>query len=199
MLNQLHYEKKLFAQIAEEDENAFRELYNGYFQRLSLYIFKFCKSTNATEDVLQEVFMKLWSSRALLIQVEIPEAFILAVARNTTVDWLRKLSKQTTLIEDLKSQLQENDNDAENKMSVDSLESLIAAALQQLSPQKQKVFQLSKIVGLTHDEIAQELQLSKSTVKNHLSETLNYIKKQILPGISSKNVLFLMWLSSILR
>jgi RNA polymerase sigma factor (sigma-70 family) len=82
---------------------------------------------------------------------------------------------------------------------VDSLEKLIAAALQQLSPQKQKVFQLSKTVGLRHDEIAEEMNLSKSTVKNHLSETLNHIRKQILPGNSSENVLLLLWLSSFLQ
>lgn len=199
MLNQLHTEKMLLALIAQGDENAFRELYDAYSPRLSLYVFKFCKSTTATEDVLQEVFMKIWAIRAGLNQVDIPEAFILSIARNTTIDWLRKMSKQTSLIEDLKNQLQQYDTDAENKMSVDSLEKLIASALQQLSPQKQKVFQLSKNIGLTHDEIAEEMNLSKSTVKNHLSETLNHIRKQILPGNSSENVLLLLWLSSFLQ
>jgi RNA polymerase sigma-70 factor (family 1) len=192
--NPSHNEKMLLALIAQGDENAFRELYDHYFSRLSSYVFKLCKSTYITEDVLQEVFMKLWTSRSVLIQVEIPEAFILSIAKNTTVDWLRKLSKRTTLIDDLKNQ---DSNDAESKMSVDSLQSLIATALSQLSREKQKVFHLSKYIGLSHDEIAHELRLSKSTVKNHLSETIKYIKKNIQPGISLKAILLLALLSFI--
>lgn len=195
--NPSHNEKMLLALIAQGDENAFRELYDQYFSRLSSYVFKLCKSTYITEDVLQEVFMKLWTSRSVLSQVEIPEAFILSIAKNTTVDWLRKLSKRTTLIDDLKNQVQEYSNDAESKMSVESLQSLIASALSQLSREKQKVFHLSKYIGLSHDEIAHELRLSKSTVKNHLSETIKYIKKNIQPGISLKAILLLALLSFI--
>lgn len=184
-----HNEKMLLALIAQGDENAFRQLYDQYFSRLSSYVFKLCKSTYITEDVLQEVFIKLWTSRSVLSQVEIPEAFILSIAKNTTVDWLRKLSKRTSLIADLKNQVQEYSNDAECKMDLDSLQSLIASAVSQLSREKQKVFHLSKIRGLSHDEIAHELQLSKSTVKNHISETIKYIKKNIQPGITIKAIL----------
>lgn len=184
-----HNEKMLLALIAQGDENAFRQLYDQYFSRLSSYVFKLCKSTYITEDVLQEVFIKLWTSRSVLSQVEIPEAFILSIAKNTTIDWLRKLSKRTSLIADLKSQVQEYSNDAECKMDLDSLQSLIASAVSQLSREKQKVFHLSKIRGLSHDEIAHELQLSKSTVKNHISETIKYIKKNIQPGITIKAIL----------
>lgn len=184
-----HNEKMLLALIAQGDENAFRQLYDQYFSRLSSYVFKLCKSTYITEDVLQEVFIKLWTSRSVLSQVEIPEAFILSIAKNTTVDWLRKLSKRTSLIADLKNQVQEYNNDAECKMDLDSLQSLIASAVSQLSREKQKVFHLSKIRGLSHDEIAHELHLSKSTVKNHISETIKYIKKNIQPGIPIKAIL----------
>jgi RNA polymerase sigma-70 factor (family 1) len=195
--NPSHNEKLLLSLIAQGDENAFRELYDQYFLRLSSYVFKLCKSTYITEDVLQEVFMKLWISRSVLSQVEVPEAFILSIAKNSTVDWLRKLSKRTTLIDDLKNQVQEYSNDTESKMSVESLQSLIASALSQLSREKQKVFHLSKYIGLSHDEIAHELRLSKSTVKNHLSETIKYIKKSIQPGIPLKAIILLALLSFI--
>jgi RNA polymerase sigma-70 factor (family 1) len=177
----IYTDQKLLSLIAKGNEKAFKVLYEEYFSRLSAYVFKFCKSTSLTEDVLQEVFMKLWVNRLALIDVEVPEAYILFIAKNTTIDWLRKLAGQTTLIVDLAlvSQKEECGNEAEDKMSVDRLENLIATALSQLSGQKQKVFQLSKIEGLSHDEIASELHLSKSTVKNHLSETMKYIRSQI--------------------
>lgn len=187
----IHDDRMLLALIAKGDENAFKDLYNQYFTRLSAYVFKLCKSTTITEDVLQEVFIKIWASRSVCANIEIPEAYILSIAKNATIDWLRKLSRQTTLIADLSTQIQEHGNNVENKMSLDSLESVIASALSQLSGQKQKVFQLSKIIGLSHDEIADELQLSKSTVKNHLSETIKFIRKQIHPGVPSELLIFI--------
>lgn len=190
-------DKLLLDRIAKGDEKAFKELYDQYFTRLSSYIFKLCKSSYITEDVLQEVFIKLWTCRSVINQVDSAEAFILSITKNTTVDWLRKLSKRTSLIADLKIQVQEYNNDAESKMNLDSLQTLIASALGQLSPEKQRVFYLSKTRGLSHDEIASELHLSKSTVKNHLSETIKYIRKNILPSIPFKAILLIVLLFSL--
>lgn len=192
----LDNEQRLFALIAKGNEKAFKILYDEYFIRLSAYVFKFCKSASLTEDVLQEVFMKLWVNRSALNDVEIPEAYILSIAKNTTIDWLRKLARQTTLVVDLTAQIEECGNEAENKMSVDTLESLIAVALSQLSEQKQKVYQLSKIEYLSHDEIAAKLHLSKSTVKNHLSETMKHVRRQIQSSVPSEVLLLLVLLSS---
>ena len=140
--------------------------------------------------------MKLWVNRSALNDIEVPEAYILSIAKNTTIDWLRKLARQTTLVVDLAAQIEECGNEAEIKMSVDTLESLIAVALSQLSEQKQKVFQLSKIEGLSHDEIVAKLHLSKSTVKNHLSETLKHVRREIQSRVPSEVLLLLVLLSS---
>jgi RNA polymerase sigma-70 factor (ECF subfamily) len=175
----LYNEQQLFALITKGDERAFRVLYDTYFIRLSAYVFKLCKSASVTEEVLQEVFMKLWVNRSGLGHIEVPEAYIVSIAKNTTISWLRKLARQTNLVADLTALVEEQSNEAEDKMSVSALESLIATALSRLSEQKQKVFHLSKVEGKSHDEIAAELHLSKSTVKNHLSETLKHIRVEI--------------------
>lgn len=182
-------EKMLLALISKGDETAFRELYDQYFARVSSYIFTLTKSTFLTEDVIQEVFIKLWTTRSVLIHVESCEAYILSIAKYTTIDWLRKLSRQTNLIADLQHQVHENPHEADLKMNLDSLQHIINSALSQLSPEKQIVFKLSKVRGLSHDEIAHELHLSKSTVKNHLSETLRHIRKNILSRITLKSIL----------
>jgi len=195
----LNNEQRLFSLIAKGNEKAFKILYDKYFTRLSAYVFKLCKSGSLTEDVLQEVFMKIWVNRSALTDVEVPEAYILSITKNTTIDWLRKLARRTTLIADLSAQIDAcSSNDAEDKMSVEMIENLIATALSQLSEQKQKVYQLSKVECLSHDEIASELHLSKSTVKNHLSETMQLIRMQIKSNVPSEVLLFLTMLSSFL-
>ncbi len=190
----LYNERRLFALIARGNEKAFRIVYDAYFTRLSAYVFKLCKSTYLTEEVLQEVFMKLWASRSVLNQVEVPEAYILCIAKNTAVDWLRKLARQTSLMTDLMAGIEEQSNAAENKMNGEALERLITKALSQLSGQKQQVFQLSKVEGLSHDEIASKLHLSKSTVKNHLSETVRWLRARVHSGIPSEMLLFVVLL-----
>ena len=169
----------LLKEIARGNDKAFRTLYDASFDHISAYIFKLCKSTAATEEIVQEIFLNLWVNRAALADVEVPEAYIFTIARNKTIDFLRRLAKETRLINTLSVQLQQPDNNIDDKLNREELQRIIEEALSQLSPQKNQVFRLSKQEGLSHDEIAARLGLSKSTVKNHLSETLKHIREHI--------------------
>jgi len=170
-------EKALLLKISEDDENAFRTLYDIYFHRLSVYIFKLCKSDTATEEIVQDVFIKIWEYRSSLASIDTPEAYIFSMARNKTIDLLRKLARETGLIGVLKAHLELSNNEIEDKLNLADLRRLIDEALEPLSDQKKRIFHLSGNEGLEHDEIAQIMQLSKSTVKNHLSQTLQHIRE----------------------
>lgn len=170
-------EKTLLLKISEGDEDAFRTLYDIYFHRLSVYIFKLCKSDTATEEIVQDIFIKIWEYRSSLASVETPEAYIFSMARNKTIDFLRKLAKETGLICVLKAHLELSNNEIEDKLNFTDLRRLIDEALAPLSDQKKRIFHLSRNEGLEHDEIAQVMQLSKSTVKNHLSQTLQHLRE----------------------
>jgi RNA polymerase sigma-19 factor, ECF subfamily len=169
----------LLKEVAKGNEKAFRTLYDACFNQLSAYIFKLCKSPAATEEIVQEIFLKLWLNRVALTNVDAPEAYIFSMARNKTIDYLRKLAKETQLITALSIQLQEYNNNIDDKLNISELQLIIEEALSQLSPQKIQIFRLSKQEGLSHDEIANKMQLSKSTVKNHLSETLKHVREHI--------------------
>lgn len=176
----MSYEEVLLLQdVARGNEKAFRTLYDAYFNHLSAYIFKLCKSKAATEEIVQEIFVKLWVNRALLTDVAILDAYIFTMARNKTIDHLRRLAKETRLISVLSAQASGHNNDIEDKLNASALQLLIEEALEQLSEQKRKIFHLSRHEGLSHDEIAEIMQLSKSTVKNHLSETLKHVRDHI--------------------
>jgi RNA polymerase sigma-70 factor (family 1) len=179
------YEEKLLLQeVSAGAEKAFRELYDAYFHRLSVYIFKFCKSSAVTEEIIQDVFLKIWLNRAQLGAVGSVEAYILAIARNKTIDHLRRLAKESSLIRDLAMQLQTDSNSGEKEMDAEDIKAIVTTALASLSPQKGEIFRLSKDEGLNHDEISRVMRLSKSTVKNHLSETLRHLRRHLaLPGI----------------
>ena len=172
-------ERRLLKEIAKGNERAFRTLYDAYFPQLSAFTFKLCKSGPATEEIVQDVFVKLWVNRQSLPQLESPEAYMFSMARNRTIDHLRRLIRETDLMEVLASELSSGSNDIEERLDARELHRLIEEALFQLSDQKKIIFRLSKDKGLSHDQIAEIMKLSKSTVKNHLSETLRHIREHL--------------------
>jgi RNA polymerase sigma-70 factor (ECF subfamily) len=189
----LSYEDKLLLkEVSAGNELAFRALYDAYFNHLAAYIFKLCKSKAITEEIVQEIFVKLWVNRALLTDIAILDAYIFTMARNKTIDHLRRLAKETRLISVLSAQLPEYDNNIEERLNATALQLLIEEALEPLSPQKKQIFHLSRNEGLTHDEIAEIMQLSKSTVKNHLSETLKHVRDHISQQ-PNPGALLLLW------
>ena len=187
-------EKHLLKQISKGDEKAFRVLYDAYFNHLSAFIFKICKSTEVTEEIIQDVFVRLWVRRHSLSQIDSPEAYIFSMARNKTIDYLRRLVRDTHLVELLTGQLLTDSNDTEEQLNAKELRDLIEEALSGLSEQKKKIFHLSKEEGLSHDQIAEVMHLSKSTVKNHLSETLHHIRGHLRqhPNSEATLVIFLL-------
>jgi len=92
------------------------------------------------------------------------------------MDHLRKLATEAKLLDQVWLQISKVQNSTEEQLNAKESQELIHQALVQLSPQKQKIFQLSRYEGLNHEQIADHLSLSKSTVKNHIVETLRHIK-----------------------
>jgi len=190
-------EKRLLKQISKGDEKAFRALYDAYFNHLSAFVFSMCKSPEATEEIVQDIFIKLWINRHSLSQFDSPEAYIFSMARNRTIDYMRRLAKDTNLMSVLAADLSTGNNDIEERMNAKELRRLIEEALGQLSAQKQTIFQLSRDEGLSHDQIAEMMQLSKSTVKNHLSETLRHIREHLSQQPNSEATLLVLLLLSL--
>lgn len=190
-------ENLLLKEVSDGNEKAFRSLYDLYFNRLSAYIFKLCKSETTTEEIVQDIFIKLWVDRAGLGGIAAPEPYIFSMARNKTIDHLRRLSRETNLINTLRGQLQAAGNDIEDKLAVGELKRLIEEALASLSGQKKRIFQLSRNEGLSLDEIATIMNLSKSTVKNHLSETLRHVRDHLRHHPNSEALLIVLALASL--
>lgn len=178
--NYFESDSDILKRIAMDDEHAFQILYDKNFDRIAKFTYKICKSDTVTEEIVQDVFCKLWLNRNAISHVNNIEAYLFSIARNKTIDFLRRLALETNIINNLSIQLTEADNAVNEKLDADSLLALINEALSGLSVQKRQIFELSKIQGFNHDEVAEKMQLSKSTVKNHLSETLKHLRKYIL-------------------
>ena len=172
-------EQDLFRQISEGNRNAFRELFDLYNRRLITFIYRLTKSETIAAELVQDIFVKLWVRHAELAEVNNVQAYLFTMASNRTIDHLRKVSAESRMIANLWARIAKFQESTEEAINAKECNDLINQAVVQLSPQKQKIFRLSRYEGLNHEEIASQLRLSRSTVKNHLVDTLRHIKTYI--------------------
>ncbi|HEX9513846.1 MAG TPA: RNA polymerase sigma-70 factor [Puia sp.] len=160
--------------VIKDDE--FKQLFDTYKNRLYGYVLAIAHSKYVAEEITQEIFIKLWLCRDILHQVDNLEGYIFTIARNKTLNHLRKAAHNVKLLHELQGLAAPENNNVEERSLVAEYDTLIRDALTQLSPQRRLVFQLSRYQGLNHEEIALQLKLSRHTVKNHMVEALRFIR-----------------------
>ena len=177
----LYDERILLQQVAKGDVKAFRILFDTYRNKLYAYIFGFVKSGQVAEELVMDVFMKLWTGKELVVQIENFDGFLFRVAHNKTIDFLRSVAKNPDFQELLWDEMQlVSDAFADNTLLSREYEDKVREAISLLSPQRKKIYQLSREMDLTHDEIAARLNLSKSTVNNHMVEARQFIRNYLV-------------------
>ncbi|MBO9153698.1 RNA polymerase sigma-70 factor [Chitinophaga sp. GCM10012297] len=175
---------ELIKQVTQDHEPAFNELFARYRNRLHAYLVKVCKSPETAEEIVLDIFVKIWNGRINMGKVENMEAFLFTVARNKALDFLRQVKKSRQKQEALWERMQGNTaGSADQRLLLENLESGIRDAAAGLSPQRKMVFLLSRDHHLTYEQIAEKLQLSSNTVRNHLSAALQVIRAHISPGL----------------
>lgn len=175
-------QKKLIDLLKEGDRSAFRAIFDLYQKRLYAFIFSITKSHYSAEELLQEVFIKLWQEKENINTSLSFNAFVYTIARNLTYNHLRKAANQ----ENLKQELWRNIshlNDVENQLIFSEYEDILEDILKSIPQKKRSIFILSRQEGKTNQEIADLLGISQKTVKNNLWETLKTIKSQLQPHL----------------
>ena len=161
----LHNEKAVLLQVAQGDEQAFRLLFGAYHQPLALHVYRLTESAELTEEIVQDVFLKIWMSREALAEVHQFSAYLFVVSKNHTLNALRTIARERVRQRAWAQDTQAADA-AEDKQGY--YYSLIDKAIQQLPPQQQKVYLLSRHERLKHREIASRMGISPETVKKYM-------------------------------
>ena len=173
----MYTETELLKAIASGNEAAFNVLFEKYRTKLYGYIFTISKSKEATEEILIDVFLKLWMGKEMLEEIENLDAFLGKMAHNKAIDYLR-MSSRAAKNEKLSRQelFPAIETETDYKLREGECQLLLNKAIDQLSPQRKNVFMLSRQQEFTYDEIASELNLSRNTVRNTMAETLKFFK-----------------------
>ena len=168
----------LASRLRNDDINAFNSLYWEYHAAVYANVLKLIRDPAIAEDIVQEVFVTLWGKRHKIDPDQDIAGWLFVISHHKTVDQLKRKLKQALVQKDLSIFKDDHSIIVNTDLKEEQLNA-IEEAMDQLSPQKRKVFELCKVQGRTYKKAAEELHISKYTVKEYLSEALVSIKKYI--------------------
>jgi RNA polymerase sigma-70 factor (ECF subfamily) len=187
-------DKQLFSLIAGGDEGAFTQLFHRYTPRLRPFIFGIVKVDAIAEEILQEVFLKVWTGRENLLYVNEPNAWMYRVASNLSIEQLRRQATEYKFLKHSLGEAGRNSDEILQRLSARELQELIHEAVEQLPDKRREIYLLTREEGLSHREIAAHFNLSVQTVKNQVTSAVKSIQEHILKskGIYIPGVLLMM-------
>ncbi|MBO9632912.1 MAG: sigma-70 family RNA polymerase sigma factor [Chitinophagaceae bacterium] len=179
MAAELKNEKDLLLRIADGDENAFAELFHFYTSRLHLHIAHLMRSTSVSEEIIQETFLRVWLNRDQLPDIEYPRAWIFSIASNICFNHLRQQIRQEKHLRALAGNAADSHDELPVLTELKEIRVAIHDAVDHLSGQRRLIWQLYRDQGLKQSEIASQLNISVSTVKNTIAQSLEFIRKHM--------------------
>ncbi|MFN0293662.1 RNA polymerase sigma factor [Pedobacter helvus] len=165
--------------LCSGDETAFSRVYEQFSGQVYRLAFRFLKSKELSEEIVQETFIKLWVNRSKLEVEGNLWLYLYVLAKRLCLNELRKVSHSEELFAKLLIDTKDASNQTEEEIVAADLEKFTTSLLNKLPSQQQIVFKLSRVDGLTHQQIANQLQISSNTVKNHMTAALKTIKSNL--------------------
>lgn len=174
-------EKELIIRLIEGDSDAFEKVYYLYADRVYYFALRYLKNTSDTEEMVQEVFTRIWESRNKLDPELSFSGYILTTTKNTIFNDNRKKVNHQAYCNHVISYLQKNIQNVEEEVIYNDLMALLTKTIDDLPPKRQEIFRLSRIKGLSYKEISKELRISEKTIETHIRLALRDIKSVIEP------------------
>jgi RNA polymerase sigma-70 factor (ECF subfamily) len=161
-------------QIAEGDSKAFEWLYKNYCNKLYNYILLLTTDSFLSEDIVQEVFLKIWVNKEKLITVTNFNSYLYMSAKNLLLDKRRKQGLEKEYIKNFASgQTEQNGFYHRNE------EQTINSAIKALSPRQQLVYKMIREEGGKREEVSRELNITPNTVKVTMQNALSNLRKKL--------------------
>lgn len=151
-------------------------MYDRYRNRIYHTAIRYLKSPVLAQEVVQDVFLKLWLERKNLKPGQTVEAWLYTVAKNNLLNRLKRIATEWKALHQFQLMTPRNDNSTGDKLEDSQYNQLLQRALLGLPVQQQKVFYLARHEQLSYQEIGERLGISPLTVKTHMSRALSHIK-----------------------
>ena len=176
-------DKILFLQIGQGNKSAFDTLFEKYYTRLCRFAYSFTKSVELAEEAVQNTFVKLWLQRNSIEITTSVVSYLFTAVRNHALNELKKItvrrSYESEYAENKTVEYLVGQNIKEGKFR-----NSVNKAVERLPEKCREIFQLSRNDGLTYDEIAEYLKISKKTVENQMGIAFKKLREILKPVLS---------------
>jgi len=179
-------ENELLQKISQDDSIAFEALYNHYRLDIYRFIYKFIKSPELSDDLCQEIFIRIWENRNSLVMIKSFKPYLYTITKNHTLNFLKRASVDSKAMGVIYSTFSEKRNEMEDNLITNEYLNHLRNILNTLPAQSREVFKLCRQQGHSYDEVAQMLGISRSCVKKHMVRSMRTLKLSVVKefGIS---------------
>ncbi|WP_166670791.1 RNA polymerase sigma-70 factor [Olivibacter sp. XZL3] len=162
--------------IRAGNPKAFKVFYDLLKQDVYAYAYRFFRSSELAQEAVQDVFMQVWKYRENIDPEQNLKAYVYRIARNSIYNKLKQIAHQGRYASHVFYSQAASHNDLEDWIHCKELREIYEEAINKLPTQRQLIFKLSRIEFLSHEEIADQLCISKNTVKDQIVKSLKFIK-----------------------
>lgn len=155
---------------------AFELLYQHFHRDLYRFALHIVKSDALAQDIVQDVFVRLWENRSKLQKELSIKSYLFTICRNLSLNMLAKAASEAHLCEEILKAYVPNPSPDDAQ---ETYEKQARAAFEQLPPVRRKVFELAKIEGLSYQQIAEQLNISPGTVSDHIVKANRFLKEYV--------------------
>jgi RNA polymerase sigma-70 factor (ECF subfamily) len=175
-------EKEIIRLIFRGDELVFEQLFRAWYARLVLFAFKFLSDRQEAENIVQMVFIKYWEKRKEL-KIESLNSYLMTAVRNSCLNELKRRPHFYS-VEEQFNLAEEKDEDGYDEELIKKVQD----AIDEMPPQRQKIFKMSRFEGVKYKEIAFRLGISPKTVEAQMGKALKTLREMFNPRGTRKKV-----------
>lgn len=173
----MQIEKKVVELLRIGDVDAFEKVFFTFADRLYYFSYRYLRNQHDAEEVVQDVFVKLWENRSNLNEQLSLSGYIFTIARNTIFNQNRKKVNEKAYQEYVIGFLDNFSSKTEDDLIYSDIKEIVDKVVDELPPQRKLIYRMSREKGLSYKEIAQELDLSERTVEAHIRLALKTLTK----------------------
>lgn len=185
----IHDENTLIEKVAKGDQRAFTFLFRKHHGIVYRFALKLTRSETLAEEIVQDIFMKIWLKRTELSEIENFGAFLNRMTRNHAYNLLKRLTMEAIVNKNLKAEFTESTENTQESIDYNASAEILKKAVGLLSPQQKLVYTLCHVEGLKYEEAAKKLNISAGTVHSHMKQALKSIRAHF---INSDALIFLL-------
>ncbi len=170
---------KIIAALANDNEAPMEELFNYYYPRLFNFSRKFLKIEEGIDDIIQEVFVKIWQNRKKINSEATFNSYIFTITRNLLLNELRSRLNNKKTRDEIRSLSLAQEYSSLDEIEYNDVKGKVDQLINTLPERQKEIFVLSRTEGLSHKEIAEKLGISTKTVEYHITQSSRFLKEKL--------------------